>query len=170
LSGSQSGNYTLTQPSLTADITPKRLTITANNSSKQVGGTSTFGSGSTAFTSSGLVVGETIGSVTLAASGGTASGDVAGSYTLTPSAATGGTFSPSNYSITYVAGTFTVTGSSLVTPTLSWSGNLQRVYGDSGLTLPVARMGQLLFPAPSVSPRIIHLCSVQRLVAERPLA
>jgi hypothetical protein len=70
-----------------------------------------FGAGQTGFGASGLVNGETVGSVTITASGGTAAEDPAGTYTLTPSAATGGTFTPSNYSIIYNSGMLTVIGS-----------------------------------------------------------
>ena len=108
LTGAGSGNYTIMQPAgLTADITTRSLTVTASNQSKTYGQTVTFGSGSIQFTSSGLQNGETIGSVTLACSGGVAAAAVA-SYPITPSAATGGTFAAGNYTLQYVAGTFTV--------------------------------------------------------------
>jgi len=84
------------------------LSITANNDSKLVGGTKTYGIGMTAFTSVGLQNGETIGSVSILASGGTSPGSPVGTYNLTPSAATGGTFNSSNYTITYVNGILTV--------------------------------------------------------------
>ncbi len=113
LSGAQSANYSLTQPSFTANITARSLTVTANNVSKYAGVALTGGAGSTAFTSSGLQNGETIGSVTIAyGSAGLATGDgnTVGVYAsqVTPSAATSGTFTPSNYSISYVAGSITV--------------------------------------------------------------
>jgi hypothetical protein len=70
----------------------------------------TGGTGSTAFTSSGLVGSENIGSVTIAYGTGAAAGDAVGTYAnqVTPSAATGGTFTASNYTITYATGTITV--------------------------------------------------------------
>jgi hypothetical protein len=95
--------------SLTTTNAP--LNITAGNDSKCYGDTKTYGSGSTAFTSTGLMNGETIGTVTLTASdtpSGTGSTDPAGNYDLTPGAATGGTFNPNNYLITYYNGTLTV--------------------------------------------------------------
>jgi len=98
-----------TSTSLT--ITNAPLSITANNDSKCYGDTKTYGAGLTAFTSSGLVNGETIGTVTITASdspSGTGATDPAGNYDLTPSAATGGTFNPDNYLITYINGTLTV--------------------------------------------------------------
>jgi hypothetical protein len=127
-SGENVGSYRIRQGTLSAgsnyaiaftennfEISRKSLFITANDVTKQLGQTLSFGAGQTGFGASGLVNGETVGSVTITASGGTAAEDPAGTYTLTPSAATGGTFIPSNYGIIYNTGTLTVTGSS--TPT-----------------------------------------------------
>ncbi len=113
LTGANSGNYTLTQPTFSSDITAANLTITANDVSKNSGVALSGGAGSTAFTSSGLQNGETIGSVTITyGSAGSATGDgnTVGVYSsqVTPSLATGGTFTASNYSINYVAGSITV--------------------------------------------------------------
>ncbi len=117
LSGADAGNYTLTQPAgLMADINARSLTVTASNQTKTYGQTVTFGSGSTQFTNTALQNGETIGSVTLACDGGGAAASVA-TYPLVPSAATGGTFVASNYTIQYVAGTFTVN----MTPFDAWA-------------------------------------------------
>ncbi len=87
LSGSASGNYSLTQPGgLSANITGKGLTITANNDSKTYGQTKTFAG--TEFTSSGLVNSDAVTSVTLTSSGAAASAPVSGSpYSIVPSAA-----------------------------------------------------------------------------------
>ena len=93
-----------------SEVLPKSLTITANDRTKPFGTTLSLGAGQTGFSSTGLVAGETIGSVTLAATGGTSANDAAGTYLLYPSDATGGTFSPSNYNITYSEGQLTVTG------------------------------------------------------------
>lgn len=124
-SGESVGSYRIRQGTLSAgsnyaiaftennfEISRKSLFITANDVSKQFGQTLSFGAGQTGFSASGLVNGETVGSVTIAASGGTAAEDPAGDYVLTPSAATGGTFTPSNYSVIYNTGTLTVTGAS----------------------------------------------------------
>jgi hypothetical protein len=117
LSGTNATNYTLTQPGLTADITPKSLTITATNVNKAFGTTLTGAAGSTAFTSSGLLGGQTIGSVTIGYGSGAAASDAAGTYSgsVTPSLATGGTFSAENYTITYISGDILVSAS----PTLN---------------------------------------------------
>ena len=111
VSGTGSGNYAINQAAgLTANITTRGLTVTANNQNKSFGQTLVFGDGSAQFTSSGLQNGETIGSVTLTCAGGVATATAAGSpYPITPSAATGGTFAAGNYSIAYVPGTLTVT-------------------------------------------------------------
>ena len=88
LNGASAANYTLSQPTgLTADITAKTLTITANNVSKDPAQVLTGGAGSTAFTSTGLVGTQTIGSVTIAydstsnsAAGATGNGNTIGTY------------------------------------------------------------------------------------------
>ena len=111
-----STNYSLTQPTgLTANITPASLTITANGVSKVYGTTITGAAGSTAFTSSGLVSSQTIGTVTITYGTGSLATASFGTYTsqVTPSAATGGTFTTANYNITYTSGTITVTAAPL---------------------------------------------------------
>ncbi len=108
LGGTTAPNYTLVGASGSVTVTTATLSITANDDSKTYGQTKSYGAGSTAFTTSPLQNGETIGTVTITASGGTAVSDPAGAYNLIPSAATGGTFSPANYSISYVNGTLTV--------------------------------------------------------------
>jgi predicted RNA-binding protein with TRAM domain len=139
LTGGDAGNYTLTQPTLIADITARSLTITANDVSKNSGVALSGGAGSIAFTSSGLQNGQTIGSVTISygsASSATGDGLTPGVYSsqVTPSAATGGTFNSANYSISYVAGSITVTAAPEViaiqdfetipaTPTLGYQSN-----------------------------------------------
>ncbi|MEI8293696.1 MAG: YDG domain-containing protein [bacterium] len=125
IAGGQSSFYLLTQPTLSADITTRALTITAQNVTKPFGTTLTGGSGSTAFNSSGLQNGETIGSVTISYGTGAGSSDAAGTYSgaITPSSATGGTFTESNYSIFYVSGNITVSAS----PTISSPGSLSAV-------------------------------------------
>jgi hypothetical protein len=109
LGGTAAGNYTIAGASGSVTISQAALTITADNDTKVYGDTKLYGAGSTAFTSTGLQNGETIGTVTIADSsnGGPAGAD-AGDYPLTPSAATGGTFSEANYNITCHDGTLTV--------------------------------------------------------------
>ena len=101
-----SGNYTLGYTSSNLVITAAALGITASNTNKALGVTITFVG--TEFTSSGLVGGDSVTSVSLA-SAGAASGAAAGSYSIVPSAASGTGLG--NYAITYTNGTLTVTGS-----------------------------------------------------------
>lgn len=90
-----------------ADITPAPLTITANDATKVFGDTLVLGT--SAFTSVGLVAGETIGGVTLTSPGTVATASVDGNpYAITPSDAVPGTFDPDNYAINYVDGTLLI--------------------------------------------------------------
>ena len=101
-------NYTISFTGNNFEIMRKSLNITASDMTKTFGQTLVLGTEQTNFTSSGLVNGETVGSVTLTASGGTQADDAVGFYTLTPSQATGGTFSLNNYTTIYNSGTLTV--------------------------------------------------------------
>jgi autotransporter-associated beta strand protein len=127
LAGTAAANYTLTGLTGSVAITPKALTITADNQSKTYGQTLAFGSGATQFASSALQNGETIGSVTLTCAGGEAAAGVA-LYPITPSAATGGSFSATNYAIDYVPGVLTVSPAAATT-TLTTSAS-PATYGD----------------------------------------
>ena len=98
------GADTILLPVTTSYVAPASLTVTAKDLQKFYGSTISIGAGSSNFTSTGLMNGETIGSVTLIASGGNAAIDPIGIYTLTPSAAIGGTFSTGNYNIVYADG------------------------------------------------------------------
>jgi hypothetical protein len=101
-------NYTISFTGNNFEIMRKSLNITASDMTKTFGQTLVLGAEQTNFTSSGLVNGETVGSVTLTASGGTQADDAVGVYTLSPSQATGGTFSLNNYTTIYNSGTLTV--------------------------------------------------------------
>jgi filamentous hemagglutinin family protein len=106
-------NYSITYVDGSLTVSPKPLTISANNASKTYGQTMTFEG--TEFTSSGLENSETIATVTLASSGVAAEADVGASpYTITAASPTGGTFSSANYSITYTDGELTVSPAPLV--------------------------------------------------------
>lgn len=112
--------------STTLMVTPAALSVTASDQSKTYGQSIAFGAGGTAFTTTGLQNGETIGSVTLTCAGGDATAPISGSpYIITPSAATGGTFNANNYTITYNTGMLTVNPAVL---TVTATGLL--IYGD----------------------------------------
>ena len=118
------------KPTSTADITHAALSLTASNASKVFGTTKTF-TGS-AFTTSGLVGSETVGSVTPTSTGAASSATVVGGpYAIVPSAATGGTFNAANYTVSYVNGLLTVSPATLVVAALT--GSTTKVY-DGGLT------------------------------------
>ena len=127
-------NYNITYTAADIVVGKATLDITANNVIKSVGTTITGGTGSAAFTSTGLQNSETIGSVTITYGSGSAAGDPVNTYTgsVVASAATGGTFTASNYTITYHAGDITVTAAP--TPTISSSGTLSALtttYGSA---------------------------------------
>jgi endonuclease YncB( thermonuclease family) len=115
-------NYDISYTSANLTVNTKSLTVTANNVSKVQGVTLSGGAGSTAFTSSGLVTGDAIDSVTISYTSGADSSATAGSYVgaVVPSVATGTSFAASNYSISYVAGDLTVTAN----PAISVIGSL----------------------------------------------
>ena len=81
-----SSNYTITYVNGTLTVNPAALTITANNASKTYGQTATLPG--TAFTTSGLVNGDTVGSVTETSTGCGGDGRRSGPYAIVPSAAT----------------------------------------------------------------------------------
>ncbi len=110
--GNSGSNYTVTTNTAAGTIDPKALTVTANSQTKTYGQTVNFAG--TEFTSAGLVIGETIGSASLASAGAVNTANVAGSaYAITASGATGGTFDANNYAINYVDGSLTVNRAAL---------------------------------------------------------
>ena len=123
-------NYSITYDPGALTISPAglSLTITADNASKTYGQTLTFAG--TAFPSSGLQNGDTVGSVTLTSAGAPAAANV-GAYSIIPSNAAGGSFNPGNYTITYDDGILMVNPAAL---TITAS-NASKVYGQA-LTLP----------------------------------
>jgi len=105
ISGTDAGNYTLTQPTTTADITAATVTITANDTNR------VYGADNPAFTASysGFVGGDTI-SVVQGEPGfstpATTASSVAGSpYSII---VTNGTLSATNYTFTFVNGQLTI--------------------------------------------------------------
>ena len=79
-----SSNYTISYVNGTLTVSTAALTITANNASKTYGQTVSFAG--TAFTTSGLVNGDTVTSVTVTSTGSAATAAV-GTYPIVPSAA-----------------------------------------------------------------------------------
>ena len=127
IQASQAGdNNNLPAPNVNQsfNVTAAALTITANSTSKTYGQTVTFAG--TEFTTSGLVNGDTVASVTLTSSGAAATATVAGSpYTIVPSAATGTGLG--NYTITYNNGALTVNRAGLSIT----ANNRSKTYGQT---------------------------------------
>ncbi len=103
-------------------INQAALTITATDQTQTYGFGGTGASlGTSAFISTGLQNGETVGAVTLTTNATTSTSgnyntdayDSGNPWTITPSAATGGTFTAGNYNITYDTGSLTVTPATL---------------------------------------------------------
>jgi len=123
----QASNYTITYVSAQIIVNPAPLSIIANNVIKTYGATLTGGSGSTAFTATGLQNGETIGTVTIAYGSGSAATDSVGRYfnCVTIAAGTGGNFSGHNYTITHVPGDIIV----IPAPLTITADNVDKAYG-----------------------------------------
>ena len=108
--GTGLGNYTISYVDGSLTVSPKPLTITANNRTKTYGATVAFAG--TEFAAGGLVNADTVTGVTLTSAGAAASATVAGSpYSIVPSAAVGTGLS--NYTISYVSGSLTVNKASI---------------------------------------------------------
>ena len=143
LTGSTAGNYTLTQPSVTANITRKDARVAATNITVAYGATVTGG-----FTTSGFISPDSVSNAaytyTGAGSTGTSTPPTAeGTYTITPTNAVLGNGLIGNYSITYDSGTLTILAKYVITFNAnggvvsgSSTSNFDYVVGDSGITLP----------------------------------
>src|SRR4029077_20594090 len=108
--GSGLGNYSISYVDGSLAVSPKALTVTASNQSKTYGTALTLGT--SAFTTGGLVNGDTVASVTLTSAGAAATASVAGApYAIVAPAATGSGLG--NYSISYVDGSLTVSPKAL---------------------------------------------------------
>ncbi len=142
LTNTHADNYTLTQPTVTADITPRALTITANNRS--------FGfseSVTATIATSGLISPDQIASVTYtySATGTDTPPTAVGTSIITPSLATFSTGLASNYSITYVAGNLEI----LSAYTVTFDANRGTVSPSSALYVP--GLDAINLPTPSRS-------------------
>ncbi len=103
---SLSSNYTLSYTGASLTISPKTLTITASDLSKDYHTAANFVG--TEFTADGLVAGDSVATVTLTSTGAAAEASVDGSpYAIVPGAAIGTRLD--NYQIIYVNGSLTVT-------------------------------------------------------------
>ena len=149
LTGTTAGNYTLTQPTVTANITKKPAHVAATNTTVAFGATVTSG-----FTTSGLISPDAVGSASYTYTGtGTATPPTAvGVYTVTPSNAVFSTGLIGNYTITYDTATVTI----LAKYTITYNANggvvasgstttVDFVVGDAALTLPTPTRANYTF-------------------------
>ncbi len=141
-------NYTINYVNGALTVTPALLMITATDASKVYGQTPTL----SAFTSTALQNGETIGSVTETSTGTLATAPVPGPYPIIPSDARGGTFTPSNYAITYLNGALVVTPA----PLSITANNVTKAYGEtpdlSGFTSSALQNGESIGRVTGASP------------------
>lgn len=156
LRASQSGNDTYTAAvsvDETFTVSSKPITVTADNKTRNAGASQP----AFTFSPSGLVGSDAISSVTFTFESATASFSASttapnftnpnGPYTNTPSAAIFGTGNASNYSITYVAGTYTL--SALTNQVLTWTTIGTKTYGQSATASVVS--SQSLTPVTVIS-------------------
>jgi hypothetical protein len=163
--GTNAGTYTIGQGTLTNanyeitfltnafTITPKDLSITANNVTKARGVTlSSPVTNSTAFTSSGLTNNDSISSVTITYTDGASSGATAGTYTgvVVPSAPIG--INTNNYIITYNAGDLTVDATPTITLGASSVAALSTTYGTNSINRSFTVVGGNLSNNITVTP------------------
>ena len=140
LTGTTAGNYTLTQPTVTANITAKAARVAATNTTVAFGAPVTSG-----VTASGLISPDALGSASYTYTGtGTSTPPTAvGVYTVTPSNAVLSTGTIGNYTISYDIATVTI----LAKYTITYNANggvigsssttsTDFVVGDTALALP----------------------------------
>jgi len=139
ISGTDAGNYTLTQPTTTANITPKELTvtgITANN--KVYDGTATATLNTASATLIGVVGSDSVALNTAGAVGTFADTNVGTGKTVTVSGLTISGTDASNYSLTQPTTTANITQASTAT-TLSVSSQQSTVGQSVTFTATVSR-------------------------------
>lgn len=149
LTGTTAGNYTLTQPTVTANITAKAARVAATNTTVAFGATVTSG-----FTTSGLISPDAVGSASYTYTGtGTATPPTTvGVYTVTPSNAAFSTGLIGNYSITYDTATVTILAKYTITYNANGglvlggsTSNVDFVVGDAALALPTPTRANYTF-------------------------
>jgi len=130
ISGTDAGKYTLTQPTLSGDITAAPLTVTASSGQTKVYGAT---DPTLTYSISGFVNGDTATGLDTGVSISRAAGEVVGAYTITPSAA-----ADSNYSVSFVTADFSITAAPL---TVTASSGQTKVYGATDPTLTYSISG-----------------------------
>ena len=139
------GNYDITYNTASFTINKATVTITAKTIKKTLGQALTFQG--TEFTTAGIVMGDTVTSVTLTSTGAAATANV-GSYPIVPSAAQGAGLD--NYNVSYVNGTLSVIYS------------VNACLGDLGHSIlqPINPNGTSTFKQGSTVPAKFRVCDV----------
>ncbi|MGE0862556.1 MAG: MBG domain-containing protein, partial [Vicinamibacterales bacterium] len=119
-------NYAITYIGNNLEITPRPLTITANDVSKNFGDEYVFAG--TEFTTTPLAFTDAVSSVVLTSAGAPALAALPGPFAIVPSAATGTGLA--NYAVTYVDGQLTLTA-----PALTVTKSVSAATADPGGTL-----------------------------------
>ena len=133
-SGLTASNYVFSYTNGVLEVTNAPLTVSANDTNKTYGQTVTFAG--TEFSSSGLLNGDTVSSVTLSSSGAEAAASVAGSpYDINVTNASGSGLT--NYTINYVDGQLTVNAAGLAVVV----NNTNRLYGAANPVFTVSYAG-----------------------------
>jgi filamentous hemagglutinin family protein len=158
-------NYTITYVNGKMTVTPRALTVTASDATKPYGQTLV----PTAFTTTGLVNGDSVTSVT-ETSPGTAAGAAPGPYAITPSSATGGTFTPSNYAIVYANGGLTVDAPVVVPPVVVPPVVVPPVVVPPVVVPPVVVLPVVVPPVVVVEPPLVPPVAVEPQVTPSPPA
>ena len=149
LTGATAASYTLTAPTLVANVTPKPVRVVAGNITVALGSAIT-----PSFSISGLVGTDAVSSVsyTYSVTGSSTAPTAVGSYSVTASNANFSLGSGANYSVAYDAGALTILSRYVVTYNANGgtiAGNATStadfVIGDEALTLPTATRSGFTF-------------------------
>lgn len=149
LTGATAASYTLTAPTLVANVTPKPVRVVAGNITVALGSAIT-----PSFSISGLVGTDAVSSVsyTYSVTGSSTAPTAVGSYSVTASNANFSSGSAANYSVAYDAGALTILSRYVVTYNANGgtiAGNATStadfVVGDQALTLPTATRSGFTF-------------------------
>ena len=150
LSGTDAAKYTLTQPTLSGDITAADLTVTAIDQTKVYGATDP----TLTYSITGFQGTDTEADLDTAVSISRAVGEDVGTYTITPSAA-----ADSNYTVSFVTADFAITAADL-TVTAS---DQTKVYGATDPTLTYSITG---FQGTDTEADLDTAVSISRAVGE----
>lgn len=138
LTGTKAGNYTLSSSSVSASITEREITLTADNKSITAGSsTPTFtwivsrSGGGAALVGSDSISGITKNFVSSDGSSSSSAPTAAGTYTIVPTSAVFGSGNSNNYKVNYVNGTYRINPSSKTPQNITITDPGVKTYGDA---------------------------------------